>query len=92
MTMFGAKKINMDLPKWSKQALSEQKMMFPASMKTLEKHGMFNVNWALTADPKIEHKTLDLEFLMDIGPEQNQCSLPKVIHNYDFLKYDPRYY
>ena len=53
-------------------------------VKQLEKKGDFNLNWRMTADPKIHNHELDFSFLFEIGPEAHRCLVPHDAHNYYF--------
>ena len=45
----------------------------------------FNLDWRMTANPKIHDHGMDLDFLMDIGPDQSRCTMAHDEHNYTFL-------
>ena len=82
--MFGKKFINDRLFQYSREWLSEQIFHFPLEIPQLEKSGNFNLNWRLTADPKIHEHLLDLSFFFDIGPDQSHCVEPIDQHDYYF--------
>jgi len=54
------------------------------SIPQLGKHGDFNVNWRLTADPKIHNHELDFSMFFDIGPDMNHCLVEPDQHDYLF--------
>lgn len=70
---FGAKIINRNLYSISKKVLNDQIHPFKWDMKQLGKEGNFNLNWRMTADPKIHNKELDISLFFDIGPEMDRC-------------------
>ena len=82
--MFGTSIINKNLYEFSKTALNGQVYEFPMSIDQLGKSGEFNLNWRMTADPKIHNHELDFALFFDIGPEKTRCLVPADQHNYYF--------
>ena len=81
---FGASIINRNLYDISKGILKEQIYDFPLEVQQLGKNGTFNLNWRLTADPKIHNHELDMSFFFDIGPEEKRCLVEPDQHDYYF--------
>lgn len=54
------------------------------AINQLGKNGTFNLNWRMTADPKIHNHELDFSIFFDIGPETSRCLVPHDDHNYYF--------
>ena len=55
------------------------------------KNGTFNLDYRLTADPKIHNNVMDLDFFFDIGPEGNHCNMKHEDFEYNFEAYDDHY-
>lgn len=68
----------------TKEALNDQIYMLPMAIPQLNKTGDFNINWRLTADPKIHNHELDLSFFFDIGPDHHHCLQQPDQHDYFF--------
>lgn len=82
--LFGASIINQNLYSMSKVALGDQIFHFPLDIPQMNKTGDFNVNWRMTADPKIHNHELDLSLFFDIGPESHHCLQMADTHDYFF--------
>ena len=82
--LFGASIINKNLYSMTTRALGDQIFHFPMDIPQLNKTGNFNINWRMTADPKIHNHELDLSLLFDIGPEGHHCLMQPDQHDYYF--------
>lgn len=74
--MFGASVINKNLYEVTKAKLNDQIYEFDYDIGQLGKSGKFNLNWRMTADPKIHNHELDFSLFFDIGPESRRCMVP----------------
>ena len=82
--LFGAGIINKNLYNISKTELNYKLYHFPLEVPQLNKTGEFNINWRLTADPKIHNHELDFSFFFDIGPSGHHCLMMPDTHDYFF--------
>lgn len=72
---FGTTLLNLSFAQEAQYYLNNQRFTFGLPVSQLKKNGTFNLNYALTADPKIHNGVMDLSLFMDIGPEGNHCIL-----------------
>lgn len=91
INVFGKNMINRVLPYYSADWLHQQRTFWNTTKPQLEKEANMNLNWRLTADPKIHSHLLDLSFLMDIGVGKNLCTLPHDAVEYEFEDFSPKY-
>ena len=77
LTLFGAKMINKQLPRWTDDFLQGQEVRFPVSFPEYNRTANMQVNWRLTDDPKINEGSIDFDMWFDIGPDATYCSLPQ---------------
>lgn len=64
---FGEKLYNKLLPDMWSRYTHEQKYAFNYNIPQLDKYGVFNIDYRLTADPVIHNNVMDLDFYFDIG-------------------------
>jgi hypothetical protein len=69
LNSFGVGPLNAYLPEWFRKITNGQKYGFKFGIPQLNKTGDFHIDWALTSNPKILMRLLDLDFFFDIGPE-----------------------
>lgn len=81
---FGKSVYNPMLPEYARRLFSNQVHTFAYKMPQLSKHGQFNLDWALTKNPRIKQGHVDFETLFDIGAHQSKCPLKHDTNDYYF--------
>jgi hypothetical protein len=85
---FGKQIYNQMLPEYTRRYFTDQIYHFDQNWGQLNRSGSFNVNWGLIKDPKIHNKVIDMEFFMDVGPENSKCNLISDQHEYYFQDFE----
>jgi len=91
MNRFGARIYNHMLPEWTRRLTNSQHYHFSLDYPQLEKHGDFNINYALTRNPHIHNKVMDLDFFFDVGAGNDICHLKGDEHDYLFQNFNEKY-